>query len=609
MSSKPLVSVIIIFLNEERFIQEAIESVFAQTYDNWELLLVDDGSIDGSTEIALRYTEQYSAKVCYLEHDDHQNRGMSASRNLGIRNAKGDYIAFLDADDIWLPQKLEQQVAILSSQPEAAMVYGPTQWWYSWTGNPEDMQRDFVHELSVQPNTLAKPPTLLTLFLRNEGASPCTCSVLVRREVIERIGGFEESFRGMYEDQAFCTKVYLKAPVFVADECWYRYRQHSDSSCAVAEKTGQYYFARLFFLNWLAGYLSEQGIKDTEVWQALQKELWPYRHPILYHLLGQVRQMKELKLIAWLRNGRLGVHVDSLATYRTRKERIREVLHERLPADVYIKLCNLYHSARGLAACLPSLPIIRHLRCLQFRRLRPFGNGRQRGTPIVRYYWARYLQKYQPDIHGHSLEIGTTATIQQYGGQTLTQADAIDLVAHSPEVTVVADLSRADHVPSDTYDCFVNQFTMHVIYDVEAALYHSIRVLKQGGVLLVNFSCLDYYFPKGLDMGTGAPLFLYWWFTPIQVENLLRRVGLAETDYKLDIYGNLFARIAYQMNIPAEELTQYELEYVDAGHPLLICVRVVKPATWQATKPEYRNPWLPEVTPAQWNPVTGHYAT
>jgi SAM-dependent methyltransferase len=225
----------------------------------------------------------------------------------------------------------------------------------------------------------------------------------------------------------------------------------------------------------------------------------------------------------------------------------------------------------------------------------------------VRYYWARYLEKHQPDIHGHALEIGTTSTIIQYGGHTLTQTDAIDLEAHNPEITVVADLSRADHVPSDTYDCFVNQFTMHLIYDAEAALYHSLRVLKRGGTLLVNFPCVDYYFSKGLEMGTGAPLFLYWWFTPIQVENLLQRCGLAEADYELDIYGNLFARVAYQMNMPAAELTRHELEYVDAGHPLLICVRVVKPPNWQATKPEYRSPWLPEVTPARWNPVTGHY--
>lgn len=294
MSSKPLVSVVIIFLNAKKFIQEAIDSVFAQTYVNWELLLVDDGSTDGSTEIALRYADQYPGKVLYLEHDSHQNRGMSATRNLGIRNAKGEYIALLDSDDVWLPYKLEQQVAIMDLQPEAAIIYGPSQKWYSWTGNSEDIQRDSVYELGVQPNTLLKPPTLLTLCLRGKAITPCPSNILFRRQMVEHVGGFEESFRGMYqmyEDQAFLAKVHLKEPVFVASECWDRYRKHPDSCVSVVSQAGQAHSVRLFFLNWLEKYLSEQGVKDTEVWQALQQALWPYRHPILHRLSRRVQHL------------------------------------------------------------------------------------------------------------------------------------------------------------------------------------------------------------------------------------------------------------------------------------------------------------------------------
>jgi glycosyltransferase involved in cell wall biosynthesis len=294
MSSKPLVSVVIIFLNAEKFIQESIESVFAQTYDNWELLLVDDGSTDSSTKIAQRYVEQYPEKVRYLEHDGHQNRGMSATRNLGIRNAKGEYIALLDSDDVWLPHKLEQQVAILESQPEAAMVYGPSQKWYSWTGNPEDMQRDTEYKLGVQSNTLIKSPTLLTLSLKGKVITPCPSNILFRREMAERVGGFEENFRSMYqlyEDQAFLAKVHLNESVFVASECWDRYRKHPDSCVAVVSQAGQADSVRLFFLNWLEKYLSEQGIKDTEVWQALKKALWSYRHPLLSRVSGRFQHL------------------------------------------------------------------------------------------------------------------------------------------------------------------------------------------------------------------------------------------------------------------------------------------------------------------------------
>lgn len=149
MSSKPLVPGIIIFLNAQKFIEEAIQSVFAQTYDNWELLLVDDGSTDESTEIAQRYAEKYPEKVRYLDRENHQNLGISAARNLGIANAKGEYIAFLDADDIWLPNKLEQQLAILEAQPEATMLYGSTTLWYWWTDDSEDSQGDRIPDRGV----------------------------------------------------------------------------------------------------------------------------------------------------------------------------------------------------------------------------------------------------------------------------------------------------------------------------------------------------------------------------------------------------------------------------------------------------------------------------
>ena len=88
----PAVSVIVIFLNEERFLEEAIESVLAQTYHDWELLLVDDGSTDRGSDIARDYAQRFAGQIRHLEHGGHANRGMSASRNLGLRHAKGRFI-------------------------------------------------------------------------------------------------------------------------------------------------------------------------------------------------------------------------------------------------------------------------------------------------------------------------------------------------------------------------------------------------------------------------------------------------------------------------------------------------------------------------------------
>lgn len=274
-----LISVILIFLNEERFIEEAIASVFAQTYTRWELLLVDDGSSDRSSDIARRYARSFPEKVRYLEHADHQNRGMSASRNLGITNARGQSIAFLDADDVWLPCKLEQQLAILEAHPRAAFVSGMVQWWYSWTGDPGDRERDVVQQLPLQLDTLVEPPTLLLLFLQDEQAS--LCDVMVRREILERVGGYEDTFRGMYEDQVFHAKLCLEYPAFISGACWYRYRQHPASCYSVAERTGQHAAARRLFLTWLEAYVSRQAAPDRRVGRVVQRELWRVRHPTL----------------------------------------------------------------------------------------------------------------------------------------------------------------------------------------------------------------------------------------------------------------------------------------------------------------------------------------
>lgn len=290
MSSNPKVSVIIIFLNAgETFFKEAIESVFAQTYDNWELLLVDDGSTDISTEIACQYVAAYPNKVRYLEHEGHRNRGMSATRNLGIQQARGEYIAFLDADDLWLPQKLERQVPILATHPEVGMAYSSTWMWHSWTGTREDLQLDRGRKLGVLPDRIVAPPQLLDLFIKGEAETPGTCSVLIRKETIRAVGGCEESFQGMFEDQALFAKICAQSPVFVASGNWDRYRQHSASCCHLAQNRGSYdpqqpNRAHQNYLDWLERYLSSRSLQNTSTWQSLQRSLDPYRRPLRYRI-------------------------------------------------------------------------------------------------------------------------------------------------------------------------------------------------------------------------------------------------------------------------------------------------------------------------------------
>jgi glycosyltransferase involved in cell wall biosynthesis len=281
MSRNPSVSVITIFLNEEAFVSEAIESVLAQSYIQWELLLVDDGSTDGSTEIAKDYSRRHPDRIFYLEHLGHQNRGMSTTRNLGLSAARGNLIALLDADDVWLPEKLAVHVGLLADNPRAAMVYDATRVWYSWRAH-EPMGEDRLRGLGDLAGTLVEPPLIIPLFLQGLAETPGTCSVLFRRRVIEEIGPFETAFPGMFEDQVFFYKICLHFPVFLAEGSTALYRQHPASCCHVAQRNGHYdpsgpSGSRRAFLDWLGRYLQQQGSIRDQILPILEEELQPYR--------------------------------------------------------------------------------------------------------------------------------------------------------------------------------------------------------------------------------------------------------------------------------------------------------------------------------------------
>lgn len=288
-----LVSVIMPFLDAGPYIAEAIQSVLTQSYPHWELLLINDGSSDGSREIALDYVKRERARLRYLEHAGGATRGASASRNLGLENARGEYVAFLDADDVYLPGKLESQIRILGTQPDAGAVYGATQSWYSWTGLAEDRNRDVIPDLHVPTDVLYAAPDLLRLFLTRQAPVPCTCSMLVRRSAILDAGGFEDSFRYIHTDQVFYTKLFLRSAVFVSSGCWDRYRRRPDSCYGMVKSTGERAGARLKYLHWVRQYLREQGVQDATLLTAVEREIWRCEHPRLDRVITQLNRTRE----------------------------------------------------------------------------------------------------------------------------------------------------------------------------------------------------------------------------------------------------------------------------------------------------------------------------
>jgi glycosyltransferase involved in cell wall biosynthesis len=278
--TQPLVSAVTIVRDGERFLAEAIESALDQTYRNLEIIVVDDGSTDRSAEIAERFARAEPGRVRLVRHADGGSRGMSAARTLGVEASHGALIGFLDADDVWLPNKTAEQVAVLDAYPAAGMVYGRTQIWYSWDANP--VRSDYFYDLGVAPDRLYSPLRLLPQLLQNRVQSPTPCNALIRREAYEEAGGFEAQFSGpLYDDHVFFAKLYLWSATYVSSRYWARYRRHEANEASEPLRRfsyAHYYRERRAFLEWLARYFADAPI-DAGSAAVLGSELWRARHP------------------------------------------------------------------------------------------------------------------------------------------------------------------------------------------------------------------------------------------------------------------------------------------------------------------------------------------
>lgn len=282
-NEQPLISVILCFYNEERFIKEAIDSVLSQDHTNWELLLVDDGSSDRSVAIAKEYESDFPERIFYLHHPGYVNKGLSASRNAGIRQARGEYVAFLDADDVWLPGKLKDQLQIFKSHPSVTVVLEASNYWKSWMNFTDS---DVVIPVGAKEGIYEPPKLMATLYPLGKGAAPCPSGIMVKKDVLRRCC-FEDSFRGifqMYEDQAFLCKVYLKETVYVSSACNNLYRQRPASLVSSVHDSGKYHMVRKYYLNWFRNYLDHQPVGFENVLKLLDKAEMPYKRPIVHKL-------------------------------------------------------------------------------------------------------------------------------------------------------------------------------------------------------------------------------------------------------------------------------------------------------------------------------------
>jgi len=202
----PKVSIIIPTYQHADFVGEAIDSALAQTYTDYEIILVDDGSTDGTREIVVAYGNQ----IKYIYQD---NRGLPAARNTGILASKGQYLSFLDADDVWLPNKLKLEVEFLDTHPSVKLVCSN----YSYFGSRKGPKRTGFEGI-----TLTSGYGLKELFFKNP---ILPSAVLVRKSCFEKVGLFDESMV-QCEDLDMWLRIAAHFEVGYIDTPLVKYRLH-----------------------------------------------------------------------------------------------------------------------------------------------------------------------------------------------------------------------------------------------------------------------------------------------------------------------------------------------------------------------------------------------
>jgi glycosyltransferase involved in cell wall biosynthesis len=207
--SDPLVSIITPVYNGEQYLLETIESALAQTYKNFELLIVNDGSTDNSAAIIKPFLKD--SRVIYIEQ---KNAGVAAARNTAIKQARGKYIGFLDQDDLWLSNKLEVQIAVLEQDESIALVHS-RQDFIDSQGNKIDY--DWVTGVSGY--------CFEDMFKKNRIA---VLTVLIRKTIFDEIGLFNEKFSGA-DDYHMWLRVTIKHPISYIDQALAFYRFHDSN--------------------------------------------------------------------------------------------------------------------------------------------------------------------------------------------------------------------------------------------------------------------------------------------------------------------------------------------------------------------------------------------
>ncbi|TGD79632.1 glycosyltransferase [Hymenobacter wooponensis] len=523
-TSWPVVSVIITSYNYGHFLAEAIESVRQQTYLAREIVVVDDGSTDNTREVATAYPE-----VVYVYQ---HNQGLSAARNTGIRQSKGQYLVFLDADDWLFPDALAFNVSFLQHHPQAAFVSGAH-------------TRVYADEREREPITPPVSPNPYYRLLSLGNYIAMISAVMFARWALKKFE-FDVTLRNC-EDYDIYLNITRHYPIL----------QHGHQ---------------------LAAYRIHRASMSTDTSQMLDGAL---------KVLNQQRQnlRSPLEIEAYTR----GVHC--WTTYFSGGTDFKLVAEEVPDYPATMHFFRRYAPLTGWRYTLRHQPAVaamsKHISTASdvwtcqggmlapgrvgkvapgaFNRRLAFspGFGCDPCWPIERQYIAQFRQQESAHIQGLVLEMQDFCQAQQESG--LAEFAAFTPTDDSPpEHWFKSQFSEAANLPNNTFDCVLFTHSLHLAYDFRDALQTCYRVLKPGGTLLLTVP----------GVGEWKDTW-YWSFTPEALLRLLAKV-FPGVEAQLESYGNVYVAAAYLYGLELPEISPEKLHHYDPEYQVLHTVKVVK---------------------------------
>jgi glycosyltransferase involved in cell wall biosynthesis len=562
--SEALVSVVIPCYNQAHFLPEAVASVLVQSHLNFELIVVDDGSTDNTAQVSVHYP---GIKYVYQP-----NQGLAAARNTGLRHSSGDFLIFLDADDRLLPDALQNGLASMRLHPQCAFVFGhyrfisedgaPLPSWREqragtvsgFTSGPYQQIGPNGEQLNSWPQARVSSSYYTALLQRNYIVMHAT--VMYRRSALHAVGGFNPELPAA-EDYDLYLRLTHRFPVVCHDGVVAEYRLHRSnmtrkSDLMLKATTG------VLRSQWphVAGnsHYEQAYQRGMQFWQAYYSQEALKEIPL--HLVGGRWQHAGRAATVgwnylWGRTGRAIKGIWALVRYRIGQGWRR----------------------------ITRLPVNR-LKWGDLRQLNPLGQnhtGQNRGR-IPGYYIQRFLDQNRQDVSGRVLLLHYGSVKLQLGRQ---DCQLVEIVLDPVQQPLLDDLEELPSLPNGQFDCIIMPQLLQRVYHLPATVQAVYRLLKPGGVLLLTV--------PGFNQKPGGVLLLtvpgfnqnqridqsYWAFTDKLVGRLLA-TGFAPDSFSVEVWGNVLAATAHLHRLPANTLSEAQLEHRDAHYQLMVGARAVK---------------------------------